>query len=408
MSSISRRLGMVKLFDDHSPLARALRPSRRAENEGVKSLGCVRLAIAGVLVITLALPAVSQAATVTWDADGVTTSGVTDGAGAWLDANQWWNGSSNVTWTSGDDAVFGVGGTGGAVTLSATTAAGSLTFNPFSGTYTLGTSGTALTLGGTGITMNAGAGAVTLASPVTLSAGQSWTNNSSSLLTASGAITNGGNLLTVAGSGSTTLSAAISGVGGLTKNGSGVLLVSASNTYTGSVTVNAGILRIGGTGALGATSGTTTVNTGGTLDFNGISLGSEPMVLAGGTLVNNGATQNSAITGTGSIIVTANSTIGGSGEWRVNGAFARLTVNAGARLTKVDSNTVYLGTSGTVANNGEIVIDGGQLWMSGVSTTGTGTITVRPNVSSILVVTGGGTNSLPVTLSWYRAISRAR
>ncbi|MEI6506114.1 MAG: hypothetical protein WCO90_09580 [Planctomycetota bacterium] len=101
--------------------------------------------ITAQIAVLLALAAGAPAATITWDADG-TTGGVSDGAGAWLGSNQWWDGASNVNWSSGDDGVFGVGGTGGAVTLSSATTAGSLMFNPFSGTYTLGTSGQTLTL----------------------------------------------------------------------------------------------------------------------------------------------------------------------------------------------------------------------------------------------------------------------
>ncbi|MCE9632362.1 MAG: autotransporter-associated beta strand repeat-containing protein, partial [Planctomycetia bacterium] len=222
-----------------------------------------------VLVVALAAGAVvGRAATVTWDADGA-TGGVSDGAGTWLGGSQWWNGTSNVTWTSGDDAVFGVSGTGGAVTLSATTAAGSLTFNPFSGTYTLGTAGQTLTLGSGGLTMNAGAGAVTLSSPVTLGAAQSWTNNSSSLLTASAAIVNGGFGLTVAGSGNSMLSGIVSGTGSLTKSDAGTLtLGNVQNTYSGGTIVNGGTLTLGSGGQSGNIRGSLTINAGATVNAN--------------------------------------------------------------------------------------------------------------------------------------------
>ena len=97
-----------------------------------------------------------HAATLTWDANGA-TAGQTDGAGAWLDADQWWTGSANTTWTSGDDAIFGWGGAGGAVTLASPTTVGSLTFKYFTGTYTLGTGGQAITLNN-GITRIGGNG----------------------------------------------------------------------------------------------------------------------------------------------------------------------------------------------------------------------------------------------------------
>jgi fibronectin-binding autotransporter adhesin len=187
----------------------------------------------------------ASAATLTWDANAATAS-QTDGLGAWLTANQWWNGSSNVTWTSGDDAVFGNGGAGGAVTLDSGTTVGSITFNSFTGTYTLGTAGQTITLSN-GITKNSGSGAATIISPITLGAAQSWTNNSASLLTIdTGAVTNAGYLLTIGGTGNTTVSSAIGGSGGLTKNGAGTLTLSGTNTYTGATILNAGTLALSG------------------------------------------------------------------------------------------------------------------------------------------------------------------
>ena len=126
-------------------------------------------ALASAIAALLAAPAAS-AATLTWDANAGTAL-QTDGAGAWLTADKWWDGSTNVSWNSGDDAIFGVGGTGGAVTLGGATIVNSLTMNYFTGTYTLGTSSNTITLNN-GITVNSGAGATTIVSPITLGAAQ--------------------------------------------------------------------------------------------------------------------------------------------------------------------------------------------------------------------------------------------
>jgi autotransporter-associated beta strand protein len=239
----------------------------------------------------LVLPGgVARAATLTWDANAL-GDGQPDGGGAWLDANQWWDGADNPTWASGSDAVFGNGGAGGEVTLASPTTVGLLTMNAFTGTYTLGTDGNTITLNA-GITKNAtGAGAVTIISPVTLGAAQNWTNNSSGLLTVgTGAVDNGGYLLTVGGIGNTTIASAIGGSGGLTKSGAGTLVLSGDNTYTGATTVNAGTLVITGSptgnSAVAANGGTlkldySTLDTGKINDLAVLTLGGGTVELAG-------------------------------------------------------------------------------------------------------------------------------
>ena len=69
------------------------------------------------------------------------------------------------------------------------------------------------------------------------------------------------------------LNNAIGGNFALTKVGSGTLLLAGNNTFTGGVTVDAGTLALGNAGALGGTSNTVIVNTGGTLDLGGQTIG---------------------------------------------------------------------------------------------------------------------------------------
>ena len=253
-----------------------------------RRLSVARLSFALASAIAALFAAQSaHATTITWDANAGTAL-QTDGAGVWLTANQWWNGSANVNWTSGDDAVFGNGGAGGAVTLASGTTVNSLTFNSFTGTYTLGTSTQTITLNN-GITMNSGAGAATLISPITLGAAQSWTNNDDSLLTiGTGAVTNGGFLLTVGGTGNTTVSSVIQGSGGLTKTGAGILTLSGANTFTGQTNVNVGTLKLGNASALGTAAGNTVVSTGAVLDLGGFST-TDPLSLIGSGIGGTGA-----------------------------------------------------------------------------------------------------------------------
>lgn len=203
----------------------------------------------GVLTATTSPPVLR------WDANG-TGSGLTDGGGAWTNANLWWNGTANLTWISGSTAEFGNGGTGGSVTLAAPTDVYQLTMYGFSGTYTLGSGGQTITLQH-GISLSPTSGATTVSSPLALGASQSWVNNSANLLTVTGAVTNQGNQVTVSGAGSVTVSGAIRGAGGIVKNGTGILTLSGDNAYTGPTTVSDGVLRLshvnalpGGSGAL--------------------------------------------------------------------------------------------------------------------------------------------------------------
>jgi autotransporter-associated beta strand protein len=181
----------------------------------------------------------------TWDANG-TTAGQTNGGGAWLGANQWWDGAANQSWAPGASAVFGGPNTaGGAVTLASPTGVDAVTFNAFTGTYTLGTAAQTLTING-GINKTAASGIVSIVSPVILNGAQTWTNNSTSILNIQAATSMNG-VLTVGGTGVTSFdnaNAVISGAGGIIKDGTGHLVLSGGtsplHTFTGDVTVNGG------------------------------------------------------------------------------------------------------------------------------------------------------------------------
>ncbi len=196
----------------------------------------------------------------TWDANG-TTSGQSNGTGAWLAGNLWWDGTSNQTWASGSNATLGGPNTAGAaVTLASPTSVNAITLNAFTGTYTLGSAGQAITLNG-GITKNAASAAATFVSPISFSAAQTWTNNSTSAITAGNSanlITNHGHQLTLSGSGPFNFntnddsSNTLTGSGAIIKEGSGVLLLrGVSNSFSGAITVNGGSIITGVPASLG-------------------------------------------------------------------------------------------------------------------------------------------------------------
>ena len=97
-------------------------------------------------------------------------------------------------------------------------------------------------------------------------------NFSINTLSGSGAVTNSYTnavTLTVGGSGGTSeFDGAISNGTGkiaVTKAGSGAFILTGANTYTGATTVNAGVLQVANTAALGT--GPLTINPGGTLNL---------------------------------------------------------------------------------------------------------------------------------------------
>lgn len=275
------------------------------------------------------------------------------------------------TITAANRSVNGISGTGaGAVTLGGNKI---------------------ITLGDGGITLGSGAGNFTIASTlgVTLGAAQSWTNNSSNLLWVGGAVTNGANLLTIAGNGNTLISGIIgSGSGGLQKDGTGTLTLSGANAFTGGFVLNAGTVNINNAAALGAASGTFTIN-GGRFDntsgaavvattagamtwtANATFLGSSALTLPGalaldadrtitvqspGLGVNTNALTLSGIlsgansftkAGSGSLILTGANTFGGTGK--------SLTLAAGTLVANHASNPVF-GAAGTT-----LIIQGGAL-----------------------------------------------
>jgi autotransporter-associated beta strand protein len=184
----------------------------------------------------------------------------------------------------------------GAVAVKGITFTGTGTGNTAGATIAAGAGGT-LTINGGGITVLAGSGANTITAPVTLGAAQSWTNNSTGLLTVQGDVTNSAFLLTVAGTGNTTIGGGIGGTGGLTMSGSGVLTLSGTNTYTGTTTVTAGTLKAGSPAALNSANAVTLSGTA-TLDLNGNSVAIGALTSAATNTITDASAATTASTAT--------------------------------------------------------------------------------------------------------------
>jgi fibronectin-binding autotransporter adhesin len=169
----------------------------------------------------------------------------------------------------------------------------------------------------------------------------------------SGAVQNDGSLV-FDRTGTITNAGSISGVGSLTKQGSGTVALAANNNYAGATTISAGTLQIGAGGTSGTLGTAPTVSANGTLAFNRSDLITSTVVVSG--------TGRLEQKGPGTLtLVTTNSYSGG-------------TIVSGGTLQLGDGVlTATLGT-GSVTNNGTLVINRPDDFFLTNAITGSGTL----------------------------------
>jgi autotransporter-associated beta strand protein len=206
-----------------------------------------------------------------------------------------------------------------------------------------------LTLAG-GQTLTVGVGAAPAGAGILLTGGSS-TISGGTALAASAA----GNdfAIRVNGSGNTlTINTPMTvSTAGLTKSGNGTLTLGGANTFTGTVNVNEGTLKMAAGGLLGTTNIGLNVRQGATFDLNGVSLGS---IASGSNSVNalNGA---GTITNTGDLAIlrVGNNNAAGYFTGAVTGGANTHLVKNGSATLSLTNNTSDFGTltisAGTVA-----------------------------------------------------------
>lgn len=146
------------------------------------------------------------------------------------------------------------------------------------------------------------------------------------------------------------------GATSIVKNGTGTATIQGfSHNYTGTVTINAGVLQGSGNNELLGNASAVTVNNGGQLNFNGQNYGAGTrhysMTIAGtganglGALTNSGAGSPNENAGILNLTLSDNASVGGNGGrydiGRSGGSFGTIAGN-GFTLTKVGSGSVCM------------------------------------------------------------------
>ncbi|MEW6386615.1 MAG: autotransporter-associated beta strand repeat-containing protein [Thermodesulfobacteriota bacterium] len=202
-------------------------------------------------------------------------------------------------------------------------------------------------------------------------------------LTLGGAIALGAatRTITVNSTGSTTFAGVVSGTGDITKAGSGTLTLSGANTYSGDTTVNAGTLQATGGNDRLSTSGTTTINAGGTIDLTGTNQTFATFNGAGnlnniGTLTVNAGSFSGVIAGTGSLTKAT------AGSLTLSGAN---TYSGGSTLS---AGTLTVGNDSALST-GALALNGGTFQASG-----TRSLSNNVTVGGDFSIAGGATDNL--------------
>lgn len=290
--------------------------------------------------------------------------------------------------TSANIMDFGLSVPGFQPTVSAAFSVGGVRFSALAGNFDLGGTST-LTIGSYGIDNQNTTTGQTI-SVATAFSGTTVTISNANQLTISGAVANGTSTgLILGGTGySGLISGAISGAGNLIKNDSGVWSLSGANTFTGSVTVNNGLLVLTGTNASTAA---VTIGASGTLQ-----IGSGAFMTGGAT----GAIAATSFVNNGSLIFdrTGNISYGGiSGTGSVSqsgsGVLTLTGTNTYSGATYIIAGTVTDAAAGAFSPNSSIHMFSGALNVTGNETIGglgdlQITDTSTPPVATVTIASG--------------------
>jgi autotransporter-associated beta strand protein len=244
--------------------------------------------------------------------------------------------------------------------------------------------------------------------------------NSTGGLTFGSTVNNEGQSIDILGSASgaktVTFSGIVSGSGGMfVNNANATVLFDAANTYSGQLTINAGTVRLGGSGdTFGANTQAIRIGTGASLELNSvsttvgsvgeegtgdggtISLGSAVLAIGGSA-----TTFQNSISGTGGITHSGSGTLNlyGSQSYTGTTSVSAGTIASGVAMSSTAYSITGTGTFSTSANNviadsATITLGGGTLSFGGSDTFGAVTLSTSTSssisVASAISATGTG------------------
>lgn len=280
-----------------------------------------------------------------------------------------------------------------------------------------------ITINGTGVGGNTGAirnisGSNLLTGTVTLgSASRIHSDAGICSLTAATAINGAGQTVTFGGNATVTVTGIIGTVGGaVIKENNGTAIFTVANTYTGGTTITAGAINIRNASSLG-TSGTITVNSGGTLQLENNITVTRVLNINGVGTSTSGAIRS--VSGTNII----SSTIQLNGASRINVDAGTLTLSNATSVNATNQNLTAGGAAGILAVSGGLSIGSGTLTKDGagtmtlaVASTYTGNTTISAGIvtfaninafgtSGTVSVTGSGSLQLSGNITFARPLS---
>ncbi|MBU6175896.1 MAG: autotransporter-associated beta strand repeat-containing protein, partial [Planctomycetes bacterium] len=208
----------------------------------------------------------------------------------------------------------------------------------------------------------------------------------------------------------TTISAPIAGSSGLTKSGAGTLTLSGTNVYSGTTSVNAGVLQVSNGSALGITGAGngTTVASGARVNLAGVTT-SEAFTIAGHGVGTGAILATNTSTVNGVVTLSENSTIGstdsgvtlnliGASGTSINNAVGTNPTLTFSSVGTIDiSNAVSLGNGGLDKGGSGTVILQAANTFEGQTVIGAGTLEIRN--AAALGSTNAGVNLTGGTLA---------